>query len=254
MMMPPPRSLLCLASALALGLPACVGPSPYDPAPTIALAPSSLDVARDVNQKIEDALSFDGDFHPNDLIRISFPYFPLLTSDQRVQMSGMISPPMLAPLQTKGLSAAAVQARLAQMYQSKLEHPTVAISVLEYNRPPPPPEVFVLGEVTRPGNFPYRDGTSIFEGLARAGGPNRDADLSRVVLLAPVGGRVEARLVDLRAVLEGQTRASQYLSPFSILIVPATGVARDADRSRQIRAIIGYNGINLGSNLAILNP
>jgi len=246
------REVVALA-ALAM-LTACAGPSKYAPVQEIALDTSSLDVAREVNRKIEDHLALNGDFHANDLIRLSFPYFPLLQSDQRVQLSGMISPPLLEPIQTRGLSAAELQARLTTLYRAKLERPSVAVSVLEYNRPPPPPEIFVLGEVGKPGSYPYRDGLNIFEGLARAGGGNRDADLSRVVLLAPDGDRMMARMIDLRSVLEGDSATISYLSPFSILIIPPTAMARDVDRARQIRAIIGFNGVNLGSSVTLISP
>jgi protein involved in polysaccharide export with SLBB domain len=243
---------LTLTSLVAIA--ACAGPLNYAPAPEIALESSSLDLAREVNRKIEDHLALEGDFHPNDLIRLSFPYFPLLQSDQRVQLSGMISPPLLPPIQTKGLSTTQLQSRLTALYRAKLKQPAVAVSVLEYNRPPPAPEIFVLGEVAKPGAFPYRDGINVFEGLARSGGGTRDADLSRVVLLAPDGDRMLARMVDLRAVLKGDSATLGYLSPFSILIVPPTTIARDADRSRQIRAIIGFNGVNLGSAVTLISP
>lgn len=236
----------------ALGLAAaCAGPLRYAPAPAIALQPQTLDLAREVNRKIEDHLALDGDFHPNDLVRLSFPYFPLLGSDQ---MSGMISPPLLQPVQTRGLSAAQLQTRLVALYRSKLKQPAVSVSVLEYNRPPPAPEIFVMGEVVKPGAYPYRDGVNIFEGLARAGGGNRDADLSRVVLLQPDGDHMVARLVDLDAVLKGNAASLGYLSPFSILLVPPTTIARDVDRSRQIRAIIGFNGVNVGSAVTLIQP
>ncbi len=253
--MPMLRSRFPVAIAgLATALAGCAGPSPYAPSPVIALQQPSLDLAREVNRKLEDHLALNGDFHPNDLIRLSFPYFPLLQSDQRVQLSGLISPPLLAPMQTRGLTVTQVQDRLLALYHDKLKQPAVSVAVLEYNRPPPLPEVFMLGEVARPGSFPYRDGMSLFEGLARAGGANRDADLSRVVLLAPDGDHLGARLVDLKAVLTGEAATIGYLSPFSILIVPPTALARDADMSRQVRAIIGYNGVTVGSAVTLVQP
>lgn len=251
-MISPSRNFLSIAALAALA--ACAGPSRYAPAPQIAMDTASLDIARDVSRKIEDHLALDGDFHPNDLIRLTFPRFPLLQNDQRIQLSGMISPPLLQPVQTKGMSVTQLQDQLTALYKSKLKDPTVSISVLEYNRPPPLPEIFVLGEVARAGAFPYRDGTSIFEGLARAGGGNRDADLSRVVLLSPQGDKMSARMIDLRSLLEGDTATMGYLSPFSIIIVPPTEIARTADRARQIRQIIGFNGLNLGSSVTLVSP
>ena len=248
------RATNALVLIALAGLASCAGPLNYTPQPEIALDRPSLSLAREVNQKLEDHLALNGDFHPNDLIRLSFPYFPLLQSDQRVQLSGMISPPLLAPIQTKGLSATQLQDRLTSLYRAKLKQPSVAVSVLEYNRPPPAPEIFVLGEVAKPGAFAYRDGINVFEGLARAGGGNRDADLSRVVLLAPNGDVMAAQMIDLRAVLKGDRSTLGYLSPFSILIVPPTTLARTVDRARQIRQIIGFNGVNLGSSVTLISP
>lgn len=237
--------------AIAAG---CAGPVRYAPAPSIPLTAGSFDVARDANRMVEAALAIDGDFHPGDLVRLSFPYLPGLTSDQRVQLTGMISPPLLAPVQTRGLTAGQLQAQLSRAYRGKLERPELSVAVLEYNRPPPPPEIFVIGEVAKPGNFPYRQGTTPFEGLARAGGGNRDADLSRVVLLTPIGGQLRAQMIDLSATLEGSRRPIDFLAPYTIVIVPPTGIARDVDRARQIRQIIGFNGVNVGSAITLIQP
>lgn len=248
------RSTILLLSTAAATLAACAGPVRYAPAPAVPLTAGSLDLARDASRMVEARLDQDGDFHAGDLVRLNFPYTPQLNSDQRVQLSGAISPPLLAPVAIRGLTTTQLQARLQSLYRAKLARPDVSVSILEYNRPPPPQEIFVLGEVARPGNFPYRDGTTPFEGIARAGGGNRDADLSRIVALTPVGNRLVARMLDLSATLNGSTRPIDFLPPYTILIVPPTGIARDVDRSRQIRAIIGFNGINIGSAVTLIQP
>lgn len=238
----------------AIALSACAGPVKYAPAPEIPLDRGSQALAADINRKLEDHLALSGDFHPNDVIRLSFPYYPLIGGDQRIQLSGQISPPLLPPVQAVGLSVAQLQDKLNAMYRAKLEKPAVSVSVVAYNRPPPLPEVFVMGEVARPGNFPWHEGTTLFEGLARAGGGNRDADLRRVVLIQPDGNRLIARMIDLESTLRGSQQPIGYLSPFSVLIVPPTAIARNADRSRQIRQIIGYNGFNIGSAVTLIQP
>lgn len=245
-----PPVAIC-ASAVVLAVAACAGPVKYAPAPTIPLERSSADFARDVSAKLEAHFALQGDFHANDVIRLSFPYYPLLGGDQRVQLSGQISPPMLPPIQAVGLSVAQLQNKLDALYRAKLDKPDVSVSVIAYNRPPPLPEIFIMGEVAKPGNFPWREDTTIFEGLARAGGGNRDADMRRVVLLQPDGDRMIARMIDLEDTLRGGRTPIGILSPFSIVIVPPTAIARDADRSRQIRQIIGFNGVTLGTAISL---
>ncbi len=242
------------ASLTAIALAGCAGPVRYAPAPEVPLTTGSLDLAREASRMVEARLDQDGDFHPGDLVRLTFPFTPQLNTDQRVQLSGAISPPLLAPVSVKGISTADLQAKLVALYRPKLARPDVSVALLEYNRPPPPPEIFVLGEVIKPGNFPYRDGTTPFEGIARAGGGNRDADLKRVVLMTPIGDKLVARMLDLSATLHGSTRPIDYLPPYSILMVPPRGIARDVDRARAIRQIIGFNGVNVGSAVTLIQP
>lgn len=246
-----------LASLLLAG---CASSTLYQPQRTIALVPepgaasARAPLGDQVSKTLNQLLERPGDFSPNDLVRIRFPYMPSLDSEQRVLVSGEISPPLLAPLQTRGMTASELQGRLQTLYRPLLARPSVSVQVLEYARPPLPPEIFVMGEVARPGAFAYRDGSSLFEALARAGGASRDADLGQVVLLTPVKGQLEAEMIDLRAVLDGSSAQLRELRPFSVIIIPATQSARAADRARQIRQIIGFNGINLGSSVTLVSP
>jgi polysaccharide export outer membrane protein len=172
---------------------------------------------------------------------------PTLDAEQRVQPSGFISPPLLAPIQTRGLTAGTLQQRLQQAYKSKLRHPHVAISLVEYNRKPAPPEFFVLGEVIAPGPKEYREGMTLMEALARAGGANRSANLSKVVVLEPEGDQLVARMVDYQALLTGRgtgPRVVPVLAPNAIVIVPPTSLTLTADRARQIQSIVGFSGLS----------
>jgi polysaccharide export outer membrane protein len=173
---------------------------------------------------------------------------PTLDAEQRVQPSGFISPPLLAPIQTRGLTAAALQQQLQKSYRGKLRHPHVAVALVEYNRKPSPPEFFVLGEVIAPGPKEYRAGMTLMEALARAGGANRTANLSKVVVIEPEGDQLAARMVDFSAILTGKAgpegRVVPVLSPNAIVIVPPTNLTLTADRAQQIRSIVGFSGLS----------
>lgn len=239
---------LLLICSLAMFIGGCAGPG-YDLPATLEIDQSSRQAAEVATQRLETSLADEGDFRPGDLVRISFPYMPTLDAEQRVQPSGFISPPLLAPIQTSGLSAAALQGRLEQAYRGKLRHPHVGIALVEYNRKPAPPEFFVLGEVTAPGPKEYRNGMTLMEALARAGGTNRSANLSKVVVVEPEGQQMVARMVDYRALLGGGgapgPRVVPVIAPNAIIIVPPTSLALTADRARQIRSIVGFSGLSL---------
>jgi protein involved in polysaccharide export with SLBB domain len=173
---------------------------------------------------------------------------PTLDAEQRVQPSGFISPPLLAPIQTDGLTAAILQQRLEQAYRGKLRHPHVVVALVEYNRKPTPPEFFVLGEVATPGPKEYRPGLTLVEALARAGGASRSANLAKVVILEPEGDQLVARLLDLKAMLTGSggpgSRVIPVIAPNAIVIVPPTSLALTADKARQIQSIVGFSGLS----------
>lgn len=248
------RNLFAL-SALAALLTGCFASTNYDlPAP-IALTQGSRLAAQQANLRIQEQLGAGGDFHPGDLVRISFPYLPTLNSDQRVQPSGFISPPLLDPIQTRGLTAAQLQQRLEQLYEPKLERPSVELAMVEYNQKPAPPEYFVLGEVIRPGAIAYREGTTLLEAIARAGGSNRQAKLSTVVVAEPRGEQMLARLVDVEALFsghdDGRQRTLDYISPYTVIIVPPTNLVLSADRSETIRRVLGFTGFGTGFRIGL---
>lgn len=237
--------LIALFAALLSG---CMAKLDYDLPATLEIDQGSREAAQLASQRIETSLGEGGDFRPGDLVRISFPYMPTLDAEQRVQPSGVISPPLLPPLQTRGLTAAALQQQLEKSYRGKLRHPHVAVALVEYNRKPTPPEFFVLGEVIAPGPKEYREGMTLMEALARAGGANRTANLGKVVVIEPEGDQLAARMVDYRALLTGrggpEGRIVPVLAPNAIVIVPPTSLSLTADRAQQIRSIVGFSGLS----------
>jgi len=89
-----------------------------------------------------------------------------LTGDFRVNYSGNIALPLLGPVQAAGLTTNQLEGRVAQALRQKnlYRDPSVAVEIISY-RP-----VFVLGEVSKPGQYPYQPGMSVVTAVAIAGG------------------------------------------------------------------------------------
>lgn len=78
-------------------------------------------------------------------------------------------------------------------------------------------EVTVVGQVNEPGLYPLREGTRLLEALTLAGGPNEEADLSRV----SVTRGKEKMAANLQALLnEGNTDQNLLVQPGDIVVVP----------------------------------
>lgn len=102
---------------------------------------------------------------PGDKLRITVHESPDLTGEFMVSGSGFVSMPLIGEVQAGGLSvrqlAEAIAAKLTPDY---LKNPRVSIEVLNF-RP-----FDIIGEVNKPGSYPYRPGMTILNAVAMAGG------------------------------------------------------------------------------------
>ena len=89
-----------------------------------------------------------------------------LTGEFRVSDSGAIALPMLGSVQAAGLTpdTLAVQLRDALIKANLYTAPSVSVEITTY-RP-----IFVLGEVSKPGQYPYQPGMTMVTAAAVAGG------------------------------------------------------------------------------------
>ncbi len=89
-----------------------------------------------------------------------------LSEDFRIDDSGNIAVPLLGPVHAAGLSTRQLSERIAQGLEEKklLRNPSVSVEVTAY-RP-----IFVLGEVAKPGQYPYQPDMTMLTAVASAGG------------------------------------------------------------------------------------
>ena len=89
-----------------------------------------------------------------------------LTGEFRVDDQGRIAIPLLGGVQAAGLTPQQLESELQQKLKAGklLRDPSVSVEVLAY-RP-----IFVLGEVAKPGQYPYQPGMTVLTTVAVAGG------------------------------------------------------------------------------------
>ena len=102
---------------------------------------------------------------PGDRLRIATYGEDRLTGEFTVTAQGAIAFPLLGEVAAEGRTVseftALLQRRLAGEY---MRNPQVSVEMVNF-RP-----VYILGEVTRPGEFPYGERMSVFALVAKAGG------------------------------------------------------------------------------------
>lgn len=88
-----------------------------------------------------------------------------LSGEFSVDGSGNIAVPLIPPVSARGLTTNELQLSIAQaLAATLLRNPNVSVQVTEF-RP-----FFILGEVTKAGQYPFVDGMTVQSAVAIAGG------------------------------------------------------------------------------------
>ena len=94
-----------------------------------------------------------------------------MTGDYQVDGQGRIAFPLIGQVQAGGMSTGQLQQKIAAaLTPDYIKDPHVSVEVLTY-RP-----FYVIGEVTKPGSYPYVSGMTALNAIALAGGFTYRAD------------------------------------------------------------------------------
>lgn len=100
-----------------------------------------------------------------------------LSGDYQVDAAGYVSLPLAGSVQVAGKTAPQLQQALENKFKvSYLRNPQITVEVLAF-RP-----FYVLGEVQKPGEYPFRIGLNVLSAIAIAGGGTFRADTSKVLI------------------------------------------------------------------------
>ncbi|MEH3038224.1 MAG: polysaccharide export protein [Sphingomonas adhaesiva] len=121
-----------------------------------------------------------------DKLRITVFNEPGLTGEYTVSSTGMVSFPLIgdvaAARQTLVDVQEAIRSRLAAGY---LKDPRVAVEVLEYRT------FYILGEVNKPGEYPFRNNLTLEQAVATAGGYSYRANRKKFAIAHGDGDEVK---------------------------------------------------------------
>jgi len=128
---------------------------------------------------------------PGDVVRLITFGEENLTGEFRVSDSGTIALPLVGMLHAAGLSPEELGVRVgaALVQANLLRAPSISVEIIAY-RP-----IFVLGEVSKPGQYPYQPGMTVVTAAAVAGGfTYRAIDTYAAVVRTEDGVAVEGKV------------------------------------------------------------
>jgi polysaccharide export outer membrane protein len=113
---------------------------------------------------------------PADQVRITVFNEPELTGQFVVGSQGTIAYPLVGSIRAAGLTVVEFTEALQNALSVYVRQPNVSVEVTNY-RP-----FFILGEVQRPGTYPYSANLTVLNAVATAGGFTYRANRSRVFI------------------------------------------------------------------------
>jgi polysaccharide export outer membrane protein len=140
---------------------------------------------------------------PGDLISVSVYKEEGMSARGKVRPDGKISLPFLNDVEAAGYTPSA----LAQQLQTRLKEyknlPVVTVSIEEQKAA----RIYIVGEVTKQGEYPLDASTGMLQALALAGGLNDFAHRDRIFVVRSGAPRIRFRFEDLT---HGAGRAAQF--------------------------------------------
>lgn len=162
--------LFCLGAlfvAMAVTISGC-GPQP----------PMSTMTIQQPSQGTQNLRLGDYRVAPGDRLRVTVLSDAELSGEYEVDSTGMISPRMAGRMVVLGMSTPEIETMLADRYRSGgyLRNPRLSVDLVS-RRP-----FYIVGEINRPGSFPYVSGINVVQAVAIAGGYTRRASKTRITI------------------------------------------------------------------------
>jgi polysaccharide export outer membrane protein len=113
-------------------------------------------------------------------IRITVYGETSLSGDYQIDPSGFVSLPLAGTVQAAGLTQAELEQALAKKFRTEyLKNPKVTVTVAEFK------PFYILGEIEKPGAYPYTSGLNALSAIAIAGGTTYRASKSSILIQHP---------------------------------------------------------------------
>ena len=112
-----------------------------------------------------------------DKIRVTVYGEDKLSGEFEIDPSGLVSLPLAGTVKAAGLTQTELETELSRKFRTEyLRNPKVTVSIASF-RP-----FYILGEVVKPGEYPYRSGLNVISATALAGGATYRASKSTVLI------------------------------------------------------------------------
>ncbi len=162
-------------------------------------------------------------FYPGDEIEISVFSAPELSRNVTIGPDGRVALPLIGAVRAADLTADELHDALVSAYATQLRAPELSVTPRTYASR----QVFVGGEVARPGIYDMPANMDAFQAVALAGGFLPSARRGDVLVLSRASGQSNVTEIDLspRAMRRGFPDA-QPLQRYDVVYVPRSRISQ----------------------------
>lgn len=172
-----------------------------------------------------------------DSLDISVWQHPELDRKVFVRPDGYISFPLVGDINAKGSTPPQLASNIKENLSRLIKDPQVTVIVSGFGSK----NIFVLGEVMKPGAYLFKGGINVLNAISEAGGWKNSAVLNSVMLVRkPFTEAPEAHRLDVYALIKkGDFSQNLPLEPGDIIYVPKSFVANIGGFIENLRITVG---------------
>jgi polysaccharide export outer membrane protein len=135
-------------------------------------------VTSQVMEKLSNAVSSEYIIGAEDILEITVWRNVDLSKTVQVRPDGRISMPIIRDIVAVGKTPTQLAEEMTNKLKEYVQNPVVAVSLKEVNSS----NVFLLGEVAKPGKYPLKSKTTLLQGITVAGGFTPIAARNQIVI------------------------------------------------------------------------
>jgi polysaccharide export outer membrane protein len=139
-----------------------------------------------------------------------------LSQTVTVGPDGFVSLPLLGDVHVAGMTANQLAQSLSSRLTTYVVSAQVTVSVVEIRSR----QVYVMGQVGKPGGYPLIAPITILQLIAQAGGLNTFANRKRIFVIRGTKGEIQRLKFNYVNALQGDTRQNISLQPGDTVVVP----------------------------------
>jgi len=178
-----------------------------------------------IEHSAESPAQQDADYRiqPGDQLALDFYMNSEFNDTATVDPNGKIELRMVGPVQAAGLTPSQLAKSVDNAYRNELRNPGAVVHLNNL----PSRQIYVEGEVQKPGSFPLQPGMTAVQALALAGGVTDNSDAQGAVLIRrDACGQAQGTKIDLAAATKNPGSAEDVaLMARDVVVVPKSGIA-----------------------------